>query len=70
MKDINVYKTNLESRFNFRISFWSSIVAFFTHSSPYDEAIKKIQEMDLKDAFQSDAKQLHRDFQNACKNNI
>ena len=70
MKDINVYKTNIESRFNFRISFWSSIAAFFTHSSPYDEAIKKIQEMDLKDAFRSDAQQLHRDFQKACKNNI
>ena len=70
MKDVNVYKTNLESRFNFRISFWSSILAFFTQSSPYDEAIKKIQELDLKDAFRSDAQQLHRDFQIACKNNI
>jgi hypothetical protein len=70
MKDINLYRSNLQSRFNFRISFWSSLVAFFTHSSPYDAAIKKIQEMDLKDAFQSDAQQLHRDFQNACKNNI
>jgi hypothetical protein len=67
MEDIKLYRSNLESRFNYHISFWSSIVSFFTHSSPYDEAIEQIHKMDIKDALKSDAQQLHRDFHHACR---
>jgi hypothetical protein len=66
MEDIKLYRSNLESRYHYRISFWSSIFAFFTQSSPYDEAIDKIQKTEIIDAFKSDAHQLHRDFHHAC----
>lgn len=67
MKENKTYKTNLETRFRFRVSFWSGFFAFFTQSSPYDEAIDKIRRMDIQDAFKSDAQQLRRDFHQACK---
>jgi len=67
MKDYKTYKTNLEKRYRCRISFWSGFFAFFTQSTPYDEAIEKIQKTDIQEAFKSDAQQLHRDFRVACK---
>jgi hypothetical protein len=72
MEDVKLYKENLEQRFHYHVGFWSSIIAFFTQSSPYDEAIDEIQKKDLQEAFKSDAQQLHRDFQNAFtkKNNL
>jgi hypothetical protein len=69
MEDLNLYKTNLENRFQYHVGFWSCIVSFFTQSSPYDEAIDKIRKMDIQDALKSDAQQLHRDFHNACRKN-
>jgi hypothetical protein len=67
MEDIKLYEANLESRYNYHISFWSSIMSFFNQSSPYDEAIDKIQKTEIIDAFKSDAQQLHRDFHHACR---
>ena len=66
MEDIKIYSSNLESRYNYHISFWSSIFAFFTNSTPYDEAIDKIRETEIIDAFKSDAQQLRRDFHLGC----
>ncbi len=66
MEDIKLYRSNLELRYNYRISFWSSIFAFFTNSTPYDEVIDKIRKTEIVDAFKSDAQQLHRDFHHAC----
>jgi len=67
MENYKTYRNNLQTRFHFRISFWSGIFNFFTQSSPYDEAIERLQSMDARDALKSDAQQLHRDFLNACK---
>ncbi|MCS3795897.1 hypothetical protein [Niastella sp. OAS944] len=69
MEDVKLYKENLEKRFHYHVGFWSSIIAFFTQSSPYNEAIDEIQKKDIHEAFKSDAQQLHRDFQNACTKN-
>ena len=68
MEDIKSYRDCFEVRFHVRpINFWYSLFSFFTQTSPYDKAIDKIQKMDIKDAFRSDAQQLHRDFHHACK---
>lgn len=48
MEDYKLYKANLEKRYCCRISFWSGFFVFFTQSSPYDEAIDKIQNMDIR----------------------
>lgn len=65
MEDVKSYEKNLEKRFRCPTGFWSSILAFFTQSSSYDEAIEAIRKKDLKEAFNSDAKALSSDFKNA-----
>jgi hypothetical protein len=67
MEDYKLYRANLKTRFNYHISFWSGLFNFFTQSSPYDEAIDKLQKMDVQEAFKSDVQQLHRDFHVACE---
>lgn len=62
MESLKSYKVSLEKRFRYHSGFGPGIVAFFTHSSIYKEAIDGIRKKSVRDALEADARQLQSNF--------
>ncbi|MCS3801101.1 hypothetical protein [Niastella sp. OAS944] len=64
MKYLQSYKINTEKRFSYHVSFVASVVALFSQSSIFDEAIDAIKKRNIRESFKTDAQQLRKDFDN------